>query len=434
MNIPVLTRSRVFDSSSGTAPPPPHPGLVRLLGTTLVLAFREIGRHKLRSFLTTLGIIIGVTSVVTMVTLGRSTTIAVQQQIAGLGANTLNISPGQGFGRGGGGPPPPPFKESDVDAIRTQVAGVAEVAPQAQSSVTAVHNAANWSTTVNGTTGDYFTAQNWDLVSGRAFTPAEEQAGKSVCVIGTTVRTNLFRNDDPVGQRLRLGSISCDVIGSLVQRGQAGGGGFGQDADNTVIMPIKAVQRRLTGNRDVRSIMVGVDPAYDLATVQDSIMSLLRERRNIRGGKEDNFNIFDPSQIRDTLAQSTQALTTLIGSIAAVSLLVGGIGIMNIMLVSVTERTREIGIRLAIGAVANEVLMQFLVEAVVLACLGGLIGVLLAFAVTLGGSALFHLPFVWDPKVNFLAFFFSALIGIVFGYFPARRAASLNPIDALRHE
>ena len=408
-------------------------GSLQLVGTTLILAFREIGRHKLRSFLTTLGIIIGVTSVVTMVTLGRSTTLAVQQQISSLGTNILNVFPGQGFGRGGGGPPPKPFEQGDVDAIRAQIAGVLAVAPQAQSSITAVRNAANWSTQVNGTTRDFFRAQQWPFASGRAFTAMEERSGKSVCVIGNTVRTNLFRFEDPVGQRMRLGSITCDVIGALAQRGQAGAG-FGQDADNIVIMPIKAVQRRLTGNRDIRSIMVAVDQAYDMGSVQDAITSLLRERRNITGAKEDDFNIFDTSQIRDTLTQSTQQLTTLVGSIAAVSLLVGGIGIMNIMLVSVTERTREIGIRLAIGAVASEVLMQFLVEAVVLACLGGLAGIVLALAATFGLATYFNIPFLWDPRVNFLAFFFSAVIGVAFGYFPARRAASLNPIEALRHE
>ena len=432
MNIPVLTRDGTFDRPRTTTTAPKPSGLIGLLGTTLVLAIREIGRHKLRSFLTTLGIIIGVTSVVTMVTLGRATTSFVQGQIASLGANTLNISPGQGFGRGGGGPPPPPFKPADVEAIRTQVAGVSAVAPQTQSNVTAVRNAANWSTQVTGTTGDFFRAQQWDLTSGRVFTPAEEQSGKSVCVIGNSVRTNLFRTEEPVGQRVRLGAITCDVVGSLVGRGQAGGG-F-QDPDNQVLMPIKAVQRRLTGNRDIRQIMVATDPAYDTATVQNDIMSLLRERRNIRPPREDNFNIFDPSQIRATAAQATQSLTTLVGGIAAVSLLVGGIGIMNIMLVSVTERTREIGIRLAIGAVANEVLMQFLVEAVVLSCLGGLAGLLLAVVATYFATGAFNLPFIWDPVVNFVAFFFSALIGIVFGYFPARRAASLNPIDALRHE
>jgi putative ABC transport system permease protein len=431
MNIPVLNRTGSIERQPASAASVQLRGPLRLLGTTFILALREIGRHKLRSFLTTLGIIIGVTSVITMVTLGHSTTAAVQKQISALGTNVLNISPGQGFGRGGGGPPPPPFKFADVDAIRTQVGGVLAVAPQAQSSVTAVHNAANWQTTVNGTTGDYFKAQQWAVTGGRVFTPDEEQSGKSVCVIGNSVVTNLFRAESPVGQRLRLGSITCDVIGTLATRGQS----FGpQDQDNTVIMPIKAVQRRLIGNQDVRAIMVAVDPAYDLPTVEDSVTSLLRERRNIRPGRDDNFNIFDPSQIRQTLTQSTQSLTSLVGGIAAVSLLVGGIGIMNIMLVSVTERTREIGIRLAIGAVANEVLMQFLVEAVVLACLGGLVGLLLAVVATYFLSAAFGLPFLWDPFVNFVAFAFSALIGVVFGYFPARRAASLNPIDALRHE
>ena len=221
------------------------------------------------------------------------------------------------------------------------------------------------------------------------------------------------------------------LIGTLVTRGQ---GGFGNDQDDVVLMPIKAVQRRFTGNRDIRNIMVAVDPAYDTGTVQSQIQDLLRERRNITGGKDDDFNIFDTAQISETLQGTTKILTALLGAVAAVSLLVGGIGIMNIMLVSVTERTREIGIRLAIGAVASEVLMQFLVEAVVLACLGGLIGLLLALIATAVAAPLIQVPFLFDPQINLVAFSVSALIGIVFGYFPARRAAALNPIDALRHE
>jgi len=402
-----------------------------MLGTTIVLAFREIRRHLLRSFLTILGIVIGVAAVVTMVTLGNGATAAVQEQISGLGANILQVRPGQGFGRGGGGPQPPDFDEKDVEAIREQVAGVSAVAPQAQSSGIAVRNAANWSTTINGTTGDYFTAQQWALSSGRIFTPAEEQAGKAVCIIGATVQQNLFRQAAPVGERIRLRDISCEVIGVLSRRGQ---GGFGNDQDDVVLMPIKTVQRRFTGNRDIRNIMVSVNPAYDSATVQASINSLLRERRNLKGGEPDNFNIFDTAQISETLSGTTRILTGLLGAVAAVSLLVGGIGIMNIMLVSVTERTREIGIRLAIGAVAREVLLQFLVEAIALACLGGVIGLLLALIASVSLAPLLQVPFLFDPQINLLAFFFSALIGVVFGYFPARRAASLNPIDALRHE
>jgi putative ABC transport system permease protein len=402
-----------------------------MLGTTVILAIREIRRHMLRSFLTILGIVIGVAAVVTMVTLGNGATAAVKEQISSLGSNILQIRPGQGFGRGGGGPQPPDFKPEDIDAIRDQVAGITAIAPQAQSSGMAVRNAANWSTTINGTTGEYLVAQQWKLASGRSFTPAEEQAGKAVCIIGSTVQQNLFRRQNPVGERFRIKNISCEVIGTLVTRGQ---GGFGNDQDDVVLMPIKAVQRRFTGNRDIRVIMVAVDPAYDSKDVQDSISSLLRERRNITAGKEDDFNIFDTAQISETLQGTTKILTALLGAVAAVSLLVGGIGIMNIMLVSVTERTREIGIRLAIGAVAREVLMQFLVEAVALACLGGLIGLLLALIATILLAPMMQVPFMFDPKINLIAFAFSGLIGVVFGYFPARRAASLNPIDALRHE
>jgi putative ABC transport system permease protein len=402
-----------------------------MLGTTVILAIREIRRHMLRSFLTILGIVIGVAAVVTMVTLGNGATAAVKEQISSLGSNILQIRPGQGFGRGGGGPQPPDFKPEDIDAIRDQVAGITAIAPQAQSSGMAVRNAANWSTTINGTTGEYLVAQQWKLASGRSFTPAEEQAGKAVCIVGSTVQQNLFRRQNPVGERFRIKNVSCEVIGTLVTRGQ---GGFGNDQDDVVLMPIKAVQRRFTGNRDIRVIMVAVDPAYDSKDVQDSISSLLRERRNITAGKEDDFNIFDTAQISETLQGTTKILTALLGAVAAVSLLVGGIGIMNIMLVSVTERTREIGIRLAIGAVAREVLMQFLVEAVALACLGGLIGLLLALIATILLAPMMQVPFLFDPKINLIAFAFSGLIGVVFGYFPARRAASLNPIDALRHE
>ncbi|WP_375249550.1 ABC transporter permease [Sphingomonas sp.] len=402
-----------------------------MLGTTFLLAVRSIRRHLLRSFLTILGIVIGVGAVVTMVTLGKATTAAVQTQIAALGTNILQIRPGQGFGRGGGGPRPPDFAPEDVDAIAEQIAGVTAVAPQAQSSATAIYEGANWSTTINGTTAAYFQVQPWPLVSGRQWTSTEEQAGKAVCLIGNTVRQNLFRGGDAVGRRFRLGDVSCDVIGVLSTRGQAG---FGGDQDDVVIMPIKAVQRRFTGTRDIRLMLVGVDQAYSTATVQAAITGLLRERRNIGGEREDNFNIFDTKQISDTLTGTTTLLTRIVAAVAAISLVVGGIGIMNIMLVSVTERTREIGIRLAIGAVANEVLLQFLVEAVVLSCLGGLIGLVIAQAVILGLTPLMQVPWTFDPQINLIAFAISAVIGVVFGYFPARRAAALNPIDALRHE
>ncbi len=402
-----------------------------MFGTTVILALRSIRRHLLRSFLTILGIVIGVGAVVTMVTLGKATTSAVQQQIAALGTNVLQIRPGQGFGRGGGGPRPPDFKPEDVTAIEQQVAGVTAVAPQASSTATAIYEGANWSTTIQGTTNAIFTVQPWPLAEGRYWTTPEEQAGKAVCIIGNTVRQNLFRGGEATGHRMRIGNISCDVIGVLETRGQAG---FGGDQDDTVVMPIKAVQRRFTGSRDVKLMMVGVDQAYETSAVQSSIMDLLRQRRNITGGKLDDFNIFDTKQISDTLTGTTTLLTRIVAAVAAISLVVGGIGIMNIMLVSVTERTREIGIRLAIGAVANEVLMQFLVEAVALSMLGGLVGLALAQLVILAATPLMQVPWTFDPTINMIAFAISAVIGVVFGYFPARRAAALNPIDALRHE
>ncbi|MET0307985.1 MAG: ABC transporter permease [Sphingomonas sp.] len=318
-----------------------------------------------------------------------------------------------------------------MEAIRDQVAGVTAVAPQAQSTATVIYNGANWSTTINGTTNAYFQVQPWPLVEGRYWNRAEEQAGKGVCIIGNTIRTNLFRGGSAVGDRIRVNGISCDVIGILSTRGQAG---FGGDQDDVVIMPIKQVQRRFTGNPDVRLMLVGTDPDYSSAQIQSSITDLLRERRKITGGKEDDFNIFDTAQISATLTGTTTLLTQIVAAVAGISLVVGGIGIMNIMLVSVTERTREIGIRLAIGAVASEVLMQFLVEAVVLSMLGGLIGLLLAQVAVALMSYLGSLPFLFDIQINTIAFLISAVIGIVFGYFPARRAASLNPIDALRHE
>ncbi len=402
-----------------------------MFGTTLSLALRSIRRHLLRSFLTILGIVIGVGAVVTMVTLGKATTAAVQQSISALGTNILQVRPGQGFGRGGGGPRPPDFKPEDVTAIANQVAGVTAVAPQASATATAIYEGANWSTTINGTTNAIFQVQPWPLASGRYWIPAEESAGAAVCIIGNTVAKNLFPSGDPVGHRFRIGSISCDVIGVLTTRGQAG---FGGDQDDTVVMPIKAVQRRFTGNRDIRLMLVGVDERFSTSTVQAAITDLLRERRTITNGKADDFNIFDTKQISDTLTGTTTLLTGIVAAVAGISLVVGGIGIMNIMLVSVTERTREIGIRLAIGAVAREVLLQFLVEAIALSCLGGLIGLVIAQAAIAIISPLIKVTWMFDLQINLVAFAISAVIGVVFGYFPARRAAAMNPIDALRHE
>ncbi len=400
-----------------------------MLFTTLLLSLREIRRHILRSFLTTLGIIIGVAAVITMVTLGNGVSASVQASISSLGNNTLAVFPGGGRGRGGS-TPPPSFENADILAIRQQVSGVRAVAPQASSSALAVRNAQNWTASVTGTTNDYFDAQKLEFAGGRRFTDAEQSAGKSVCVIGDTIRANLFADEDPVGERFRLGTVSCEVIGVLKKRDNAG---F-SDPNSTVLLPLKTVQRRFVGNQNVLAILVAVADGYEPSAVKQSLTGLLRERRHLSAGQPDNFDIFDTAEFAATVRNQTQQLTLFVAAIAAVSLLVGGIGIMNIMLVSVTERTREIGIRLAIGALGKEVLLQFLVEAVALSCLGGLVGVGLAFFASWGLATLAQLPFQFDLSINLISFAISAQIGIVFGFFPARRAAALNPIDALRHE
>mgnify|MGYP000848196089 CR=1 FL=1 len=398
---------------------------------TLVLALRAIRRNPMRSLLTTLGIVIGVAAVVTMVTVGNGATLAVKAQIESLGSNLLMVRPGQrAFGPGGSGGAPA-FKLADVQAIAAQVGGVAVVAPEVRSGVTVVADGRNWATTVVGTTNDYFQTNNWRLQAGRMFDAGELAAGSPVCVIGATVRRELFGTSDATGRSVRVKQFSCDVIGVLASKGQAGIGG---DQDDTVILPVATMQRRVTGSTRVNALLVSMSPDGDSAQVIASITQLLRERRKLAAGDENNFNVLDTRQVAETLSGTTALMTSLLGAVAAVSLLVGGIGIMNIMLVSVTERTREIGLRLAIGALEREVLTQFLVEAVVLAALGGVVGLLLAGFASWGLTAVMRVPFVFDPSINAIGFAFAAAIGVVFGYVPARRAARLDPIEALRHE
>ncbi|MBH9576731.1 ABC transporter permease [Inhella proteolytica] len=402
-----------------------------MIGNALLLALRAIRRNLVRSGLTILGVVIGVAAVVTMVTLGRGATQAVADQIASLGTDLLMVRPGQRLGPGRDGGGAPPFKRADAEAVAAQVAGLRAVAPQSSLGVAAVAGARNWSTQAVGSSLAYFEALNWQLAGGRLFNEAEERAGAAVCVIGATVRRELFGSADPIGQGLRLRQLGCTVIGLLAAKGQAA---MGQDQDDVVVLPLATLQRRLSGNTNVGLLLVAREPEADSASVQASLRQLLRERRRLSPSDEDNFNILDTRQLAQTLAGTTEVMTALLGAVAAVSLLVGGIGIMNIMLVSVTERTREIGIRLAIGALEREVLLQFLIEAVVLSALGGLVGLALALAASLGLTQLMGLPYRFDADIHLLAFGFAALIGVLFGYVPARRAARLDPIEALRHE
>ena len=402
-----------------------------MLWSTVMLAVRAIRRNLMRAFLTILGIVIGVSAVVSMVTLGNGATRAVSDQISSLGSNLVMVNPGQRLGPGRETAGAPKFKVADATAIETQVGGLKGVAPTVSTSVTAVHMANNWSTSITGTTAPYFSISNWKLAGGRVFNEAEERAGKAVCVIGDTVRRELYGHQNPVGGELRIKQFACEVIGLLQAKGQ---GAMGMDQDNTVVMPLRTVQRRLTGNQDVGTLLVSLKDGASREKVKNEIEGLMRERRKIAENEDDNFNVLDTRQIAETLSGTTRVMTMLLGAVAAVSLLVGGIGIMNIMLVSVTERTREIGIRLAIGALEGEVLLQFLVEAVVLSAFGGLVGIVLATLATVGLAHIIRVPYLFNLQINILAFLFSAAIGVIFGFFPARRAAQLDPIEALRRE
>ncbi|MGZ5651797.1 MAG: ABC transporter permease, partial [Usitatibacter sp.] len=342
------------------------------------------------------------------------------------------VRPGQRQGPGGGGGAGiPAFKEADAQAIEAQIGGVAAVAPEGRAGVTVIGNGRNWATSVTGSSDTWFDTGNWKLASGRKFTDEETQAGAAVCIIGETVRREIYGGTRGLGEQLRIKQFSCDVIGVLASKGQ---GAMGNDQDDLVLVPLHTLQRRVTGNLKVNSLLVSMQDGSDSTRLKASLRQLLRERRKLAEADDDNFNILDTQQLADTLSGTTKVMTTLLGAVAAVSLLVGGIGIMNIMLVSVTERTREIGLRLAIGALEREVLLQFLIEAVVLAALGGIVGIVIATGASFVGAGMMSVPFLFDPTINLLSFVFSAGIGVLFGFFPARRAAQLDPIEALRHE
>lgn len=426
-----------------------------MIGNAFHIALREIRRNLMRAFLTILGVIIGVAAVITMVTLGQGTTQAVKNQISTLGSNLVSLRPGMGFGPRSSSAGVPNFTTRDVEALQNQVYGIANIAPVGSRSLSTIYRQNARSTSVTGTTPAYFPINNWTLAEGRFFDEVDSLTGAAVCVIGDTTKQELFGSENPLGKLIRVGksstaassstsssssaaketpySSSFQVIGVLAPKGQSGM----SNQDDTIIMPLSALQRRLTGRtsaRDVSQISISAEEGVDSDTLIADITSLMRQRRNLSPREPNNFNVFDTRQIAETLSASTKMMTTLLAAVAGVSLLVGGIGIMNIMLVSVTERTREIGIRLAIGARAREVLLQFLVEAITLSCVGGLTGIILAFFLCWGLASLIQVPFLFDIKINLIAFVFSAAVGVLFGFAPARRAAKLDPIDALRHE
>lgn len=403
-----------------------------MLSNAFLIAIKEIRRNILRSILTILGIVIGVASVIAMVMIGDGTTASVKESITKLGTNMLTLRVGQERR----GPPrednsSKAFQNEDITAIKNEIQNIKGVAAENSTKMNIVYGNKSNNSSVIGTNNDYFIIKDWALKDGRIFDDSELSSGKSSCIIGTTIVTQLFGDENPIGASIRLKNMTCNVIGVLVSKGAAA---FGNDQDEIVIVPLKMYQRKIKGDKDVSSIIISITEERYIENAKTEITSLMQERRTVKIGEPDNFHIRDMKDVLDTMTSTTNMLTYLLGSIAAISLLVGGIGIMNIMLVSVTERTREIGTRLAIGAMESEVLLQFLVEAVVLSTWGGIIGIFLGLGVGYAIVNMMQLPFILNNQIIIISFVFSTLIGIIFGYFPARKAARLNPIDALRYE
>jgi putative ABC transport system permease protein len=403
-----------------------------MLSNAFLIAIKEIKRNILRSFLTILGIVIGVASVIAMVMIGDGTTANVKESISKLGTNMLTLRVGQERR----GPPrednsAKPFTEGDISAIKNEIQNIKAVASENSTKMNIVLGNKSTTSSVIGTNNDYFIIKDWEVTEGRIFDESELNSGKSSCIIGTTIVKQLFGEDNPLGMNIRLKNLSCNVIGVLKSKGAAA---FGNDQDEIIIVPLKMYQQKIKGDKDVTSILISITAENYISSAKSEITSLMQERRNLRLDEPDNFHIRDMQEMLSTMTSTTQMLTYLLGSIAGISLLVGGIGIMNIMLVSVTERTREIGTRLAIGAMENEVLLQFLVEAIVLSTFGGIIGIFLGLGIGYSTVSMIDLPFILNNQIILISFVFSTLIGVFFGYFPARKAARLNPIDALRYE
>jgi len=401
--------------------------------STFKIAFRALRRNKLRSVLTALGIIIGVGAVIAMVSIGNGAKAQVEQQIASLGENVILIFSGSvtssgirtGWGSAG------TLKIEDAEAIRREVSGVLAVSEEVASTSQVSAGNQNWFTRVYGESPEYFEIRQWPLSDGAIFTPQDVRSANKVCVIGRTTASQVFGTENPIGQILRIKGVPFLVTGVLTPKGLSP---QGTDQDDIVIMPYTSAMKRVIGGSTLRGINVQVASPNDLAPAQQQITELLRQRHNIRAGRDDDFTVRNQQEIAETATATSRVMTLLLGAIASVSLIVGGIGIMNIMLVSVTERTREIGVRLAVGAHGRDILTQFLIEAVTLSVIGGVIGILLGLGTSHMLSAFAHWPTLISIPSIIAAFFVSAAVGIFFGFYPAREAARLDPIEALRYE
>ncbi len=403
------------------------------VGSTFNVAFRALRRNKLRSVLTALGIIIGVGAVIAMVGIGNGAKAQVEAQIASLGQNVILIfsgsttSSGIRTGWGGAGT----LKIEDAEAIRREVPGVAGVSEEVVSTTQVAAGNQNWFTRIYGESADYFDIRQWPLADGAPFTPQDVRSANKVCVIGRTTATQIYGNEDPVGQILRVKEVPFTITGVLTPKGLSP---QGVDQDDIVIMPYTSAMKRVIGGTNLRNINVQIGDARQVEAAQQQIISLLRQRHNIRPGRDDDFTVRNQQEIAEAATATSRVMTLLLGAIAGVSLVVGGIGIMNIMLVSVTERTREIGVRMAVGAHGKDILTQFLIEAVTLSSVGGVIGIICGIGASRILSAYAHWPTLISLSSILIAFLFSAAVGVFFGFYPARQAARLDPIEALRYE
>jgi putative ABC transport system permease protein len=400
------------------------------------MAVHALGKNKIQTALTMLGIVIGVSAVIAMVSLGQGAQKLVEDQVAGMGTNVLQIQGGGGWNAGGGarqGNDQQSLTEGDVEAIRKEVPTVKLITPIAQAQGQFVFGNQNWQSRVEGSNENYLEIRGLRVDQGDFFTPLDVQTASRVVVLGKTVADNLFQGSDPVGQSIRIRNLPYRVIGVLSAKGQSA---TGQDQDDFAIMPYTTVQKKMTNSAIPRINRITVSAIGETATVaaKEQITELLRERHSIRPGQPEDFRVNNLTEVAEAAKATTEVMTLLLGSIAAVSLLVGGIGIMNIMLVSVTERTREIGIRMAIGSRGSYIRMQFLAESVILCMLGGLIGVIVGIGLSLAIASVMGWPSFVSPQAASIAFAFSAATGVFFGYYPAHKAASLDPIDALRYE
>ena len=399
----------------------------------LRIALRALARNKMRSILTMLGIIIGVGAVIATVGVGQGAQQQVQANIASLGTNLVYVSAGS-VNRGGlrmGGGATKTLTYDDMRAILQESPAVASAAPGSSASAQVVFDNNNWYTRVNGTEPQFFDIRSWPMASGASFTEDDVRTSADVAVLGETVRQNLFGSIDALGQTVRIGNLPFQIVGVLTAKGQSG---MGADQDDSIYVPITTLQKKITGQPWLQNIMVSAVSQQASYAAQDQIAALLRDRHRVRPGQDDDFQVRNLADVAQLADQSSRIMTLLLASIASVSLIVGGIGIMNIMLVSVTERTREIGIRIAIGAQEADVLKQFLSEAVVMSLIGGAIGILFGAGSSLGISHVLHWPISISPLAVAAAVVFSTMVGIFFGYYPARKASHLDPIDALRYE